>query len=96
MRRPEFICFGRCAFHSIEWGSGTRRTPERAAAYQRAIEQGELKLGMSRSEVVQAWGRPQKKDRTRRGGVRVERWWYPSVFVYFDRDGYVSSWDAPW
>ena len=81
---------------STSSNSGTRRTPERAAAYERSIEKEELKLGMSRAEVVRAWGRPRKKDRAKRGGVSVERWWYPSVFVYFSRDGYVSSWDAPW
>jgi len=68
----------------------------RQAEYEAAIAKGEIRMGMTKRMVRAAWGRPDRTDRTTRGARTVERWWYPSVFVYFHEDGYVIGWDAPY
>ena len=65
------------------------RTPEMQEKYRAAVERGEVKLGMTRSEVAEAVGKPQRKDRTKYGRREVERWHYTFSEVYFDDEGYV-------
>lgn len=68
------------------------RSPRDQQLYEEAIANGELKLGMTRAEVTQSWGKPRRKTReSYRGRKNVEIWLYPFAQVYFDHDGYVMD-----
>ncbi|MHC4550841.1 MAG: hypothetical protein ACYTEZ_18960 [Planctomycetota bacterium] len=70
----------------------SERSPEQAARVKEAIKSGEIRYGMTTSEVLASWGKPARKSTTRHRGRRVTVWAYAFTDVYFDRDGYVVGW----
>jgi len=67
-----------------------KRTELQKEQYRRAVKNGTVLIGMTRSEVRAARGRPKRTDSVRRfGGVRVRRWIYAWDEIYFDDRGFV-------
>jgi hypothetical protein len=90
---PAFLLLAACnSTPSDTPARSTPRTPEMEAKYKEAVARGEVKMGMTRREVEEAIGAPQRKDRTTYMSRQVERWNYPYSEIYFDRDGYVLGW----
>ena len=73
------------------------RTPMDQEKYDRAVENKTLLIGMTQAEVKKVIGKPGKKDTEYIGGRELERWSYPkrSLDVYFDEEGFLVSWRAP-
>jgi hypothetical protein len=69
-----------------------RRSELDQAKYDAAVKRKEILIGMKKSEVLQAWGQPMKRDRTTFRGQRVDRWMWAFSEIYFDREGYVVGW----
>lgn len=55
----------------------------------RAVEEGAVILGMTKSEVRASRGEPRAKDTVERLGGKLRRWLYAWDEVYFDADGLV-------
>jgi len=86
-----------CACASSRTGDDPPRRDERPpdveAKYEAAIERGEARIGMTKDEVRQAIGPP---NRTKRGRWRdrpADIWYYTWSEVYF-RDGYMVHYVA--
>jgi hypothetical protein len=56
-----------------------------------AILNGKVKMGMSREEVVAAWGKPKDINRTVGSWGTHEQWVYEKQYLYFS-NGKVTSW----
>jgi len=66
-----------------------RRSELDQARYDEAVKNKRILVGMKKSEVLKAWGKPMKRDHTTFRGKRVERWEWAFSDIYFDRAGYV-------
>ena len=71
------------------------RTPEQQAKVDEAIKNREVRLGMTESEVLQAWGKPNRKRKATHRGKPVRIWSYGVSEIYFDPDGFVVGGSAP-
>lgn len=71
------------------------RSPEQQAKVDEAIKNREVRLGMTESEVLQAWGKPNRKRKATHRGRPVTIWSYGVSEIYFDRDGFVVGGSAP-
>jgi len=86
------VCLAACAT------PGTKkvdRPPEQQANVDEAIKNREVRLGMTESEVLAAWGSPKRKSKATHRGKRVAVWSYGISEIYFDRDGFVIGGSAP-
>lgn len=54
------------------------------------IQEGEVKIGMTKEECVLAWGEPNKINDDIRIGENIEQWVYKRNFLYFE-NGLLSS-----
>jgi len=70
------------------------RTPRDEARYAAAVKRHEIKIGMSRAEVLRAWGKPGRKKSKLRLGRKVEVWLYAFSDLYFDDEGYVIGFQS--
>ena len=73
------------------------RTPADQEKYEKAVESKTLLYGMTESEVKQVVGPPDRKKTEKVGGRELEVWVYPkrSLDIYFDEEGFVVRWRAP-
>lgn len=71
------------------------RPPEQQAKVDEAIKNREVRLGMTESEVLQAWGKPNSKRKATHRGRSVRVWSYGVSEIYFDREGFVVGGSAP-
>ena len=94
MRRLLFLLVGLMAC-STPGAKKADRPPEQQAKVDEAIKNREVRLGMTQSEVVAAWGKPQSKSRASQRGKEVTVWSYGISEIYFDRDGFVVGGSAP-
>ena len=75
------------------------RTAENAAAYAEAVKRRELKAGMIEKEVRQVMGgKPEVVEKQTRNQREYVVWQYRkrSVDLFFDDDGYLMFWRAPY
>ena len=73
-------------------GKTAHRSKRDQQRYDGAVARGDVKLGMTKSELLRSRGQPRKKTReTYRGRKNVEVWLYAWSQIYFDHDGYVAS-----
>lgn len=94
MRRLLFllVCLAAC---SAPGAKKAQRSPEQQAKVEAAIKNREVRLGMTESEVLAAWGKPQRKRRATHRRKPVVIWSYVYSEIYFDRDGFVVDMSAP-
>ena len=52
-----------------------------------------LARGMDRKEVRRCWGWPDRKERRRKDGVKVETWYYRQRFRWDDGMQHSALWD---
>ncbi|MHC4818656.1 MAG: hypothetical protein ACYTF8_11440 [Planctomycetota bacterium] len=71
------------------------RPPEQQAKVDEAIKRREVLLGMTESEVLAAWGKPQGKRKATIRRKPVVVWSYIYSEIYFDVDGFVVNMSAP-
>ena len=69
----------------------TERDKQRVAA---AIEKHEVRIGMTKSEVIQSIGKPMRKKSVRFYGRPRQRWDYSSFSVFFTEDGFVVLYEG--
>lgn len=86
------VCLAAC---SATGPKEVHRSPEQQAKVDEAIKNREVRLGMTESEVLQAWGKPQRKRRAKQRGKSVVIWSYGFSEIYFDLDGFVVDMSAP-
>jgi len=93
MRRLLFllVCLTACSTP----GTKVDRPPEQQARVDAAIKNREVRLGMTESEVLAAWGKPHSKSKATQRGKPVKVWSYGISEIYFDRDGFVVGGSAP-
>lgn len=94
MRRLLFLLVGLMAC-STPGSKKVDRPPEQQAKVDEAIKNREVRLGMTQSEVLLAWGKPQGKSKASQRGKEVTVWSYGISEIYFDRDGFVVGGSAP-
>lgn len=70
------------------------RTPETEQKYKEAVARGEVKIGMTRSEVRTAMGQPKRTSKTTYRRKSATMWSYPLTDIYFDGDGFVIGWQT--
>jgi len=94
MRRLLFlvVCLTACATPGAR---KVDRPPEQQARVDEAIKNREVRLGMTESEVLAAWGKPHSKSRAKQRGKPVRVWSYGISEIYFDQDGFVVGGSAP-
>jgi len=66
-----------------------KRTPAEKEKFAAAVKRGAVIRGMTKSEVREARGKPQKTDTVQHLGGNVRRWVYAWDEVYFDATGVV-------
>lgn len=74
------------------------RTEDVAARYAAAVERRELLRGMHQDEVRAVMqGRPEKVSKQQRGDTTYTVWEYrsKSLDLYFDKQGFLMHWRAP-
>ncbi len=66
-----------------------KKEKRREMEIENAIINKKLMVGMTRSQVLRAWGSPDKKESDLAGGARFEWWYYfnktPSLIGFLDR-----------
>ena len=78
-----------------EVNAGTDRVTQMIGKYGknkgRLIAAGKVWTAISTEMAIDSWGEPVKKERTERGDVTTERWFYDgNKFLYFEDDRLVS------
>ena len=93
MRRLLFllVCLTACSTP----GTKVDRPPEQQARVDAAIKNREVRLGMTGSEVLAAWGKPHSKSKAMQHGKSIRVWSYGISEIYFDSDGFVVGGSAP-
>jgi len=94
MRRLLFLLVGLMAC-STPGAKKVDRPPDRQAKVDEAIKNREVRLGMTQSEVLAAWGKPQRKSKATQRGKPIVVWSYSFSDIYFDLDGFVVDMSAP-
>lgn len=65
--------------------------------HQWAVQQGELALGMSKDDVEESWGRPERVDVAGNPSYENERWMYrrdgAAKYIFFE-NGRVGGWNS--
>ena len=69
----------------------TKQAEQTQAKHEAKIKAGIISLGMSKSDVLRAWGRPNDINRTVGDYGTSEQWVYGDQYVYFD-NGIVTAW----
>ena len=77
-------------FEALFYTEDPRKTfgwPEDVA---RLIEDSKIQFGMTREQVIAAWGDPDRKNTLSRRGGSHEQWSYRDRFIYFEDGNYVD------
>jgi hypothetical protein len=56
-----------------------------------AIAEHKIIIGMTKKQCVEAWGYPERLNRTVAARGKHEQWIYGDTYVYFD-NGVLTSW----
>jgi outer membrane protein assembly factor BamE (lipoprotein component of BamABCDE complex) len=86
------VCLAAC---STPGAKKVDRPPDQQAQVDEAIKNREVRLGMTESEVLAAWGQPKRKRKATHRRKPVVIWSYVYSEIYFDRDGFVVDMSAP-
>lgn len=69
----------------------TKQAEQEQAKHEAKIKAGIISLGMSKSDVLRAWGKPNDINRTVGDYGTSEQWVYGNEYIYFD-NGTVTAW----